>query len=317
MMGFKSASGYGGLEATPLAQIGYHNEIIMRAWERDFLPEITNTTIDERITRCNQVVQFVRQPKLGKWRRYEKNQELVASQLTPDGFTLEVCNSAYQDIKIDKQDIARACERWASWEASFLDSAYQSLSELWRVWVINGMVAEAIAPNKGANAGLNANIDLGQPGTPVVVNSDNVSAYLSRLRNVLIERQRWVDGQMFIIVPPGLSEVLAASNYSNTSWAGDCKPCSMGIDGFLPKTLWGFNVIESIYTPVHNDPSNNVAYSIVAGHREAFAFAADIIEGRLVEPSRAFSVEYQMLAVWGGRAIYPDALSVGYIALGV
>ena len=32
-----SASGYGGLEATPLARPGYCNEIINRVYERDFL----------------------------------------------------------------------------------------------------------------------------------------------------------------------------------------------------------------------------------------------------------------------------------------
>ena len=45
----QSASGYGGLDATPLARPGYYNEIMARVYERDFLPEITNSEIDERI----------------------------------------------------------------------------------------------------------------------------------------------------------------------------------------------------------------------------------------------------------------------------
>ena len=50
MARMQSASGYGGLESTPLARPGYFNEIMNRVYERDFLPEITNSQIDERIT---------------------------------------------------------------------------------------------------------------------------------------------------------------------------------------------------------------------------------------------------------------------------
>lgn len=316
MPGFKSASGYGGLESTPLAQIGYYNQIIAQAWERDFLPEITNTEIDERLTECNQVVQFVRQPKVGKWRRYEKNQELVANQLTPDGFTLEICNAAYQDIKIDKMDIKRACERWAAWEESFLESTYQSLTEMWRTWVLTAMVLEASPENKGNSAGVRGDVQLGQPGAPLTVTPENVQRAFARLQRILRDRQRWEDDKMFVVIPTALKEVLSMSPYARADWMGDCVSCSMNIDGLLPKKLWGFNVIESTYAPTAVDNTGELAYYIIAGHREAYAFAADIIEGRLVEPSRTFGVEYQMLAVWGGKAIFDDALAIGYWTFG-
>lgn len=315
-MALKSASGYGGLEATPLARIGYYDEIIAQAWEHDFLPEITNTNIDERITRCNQKVQFIRQPKVGKWRTYEKNQELIANQLTPDGFCMEICNAAYQDIKVDKMDIAQACDRWSSWEASFLESTYQSLTETWRTWVLTAMVLETDAENKGNGAGIRHNIDLGQPGAPAVVTPQNVVKYLARLQRVLRDRQRWEEGKMFVIVPTSFKELLATSPYANAQQMGDCMPCSMNIDGFLPNKIWGFNVVESTFAPEFMDSTGELAHYIIAGHRDAFAFAADIVEGRLVEPARTFGVEYQMLAVWGGKAIYPDAMAVGYWTFG-
>lgn len=300
----------------PLAQIGYYDEIIAQAWERDFLPEITNTEIDERITQCNQQVQFIRQPKVGKWRRYEKNQELIANQLTPEGFCMEICNAAYQDIKIDKMDIAQACTRWDAWESSFLESTYQSLTEMWRTWVLNAMILETSPENKGNKAGIKHNIDLGQPGAPLIVTPENVQRALARLQRILRDQQRWEEGQMFVVIPTALKEVLSMSPYARADWMGDCVPCSMNIDGLLPQKLFGFNVIESTYVPSVMDSTGEIAYYIIAGHRQAFAFAADIIEGRLVEPSRTFGVEYQMLAVWGGKAIYDDALAVGYWSFG-
>ena len=313
---FKSASGYGGLEATPLAQIGYYNEIIAQAWERDFLPEITNTQIDERLVACNQTVQFIRQPKVGKWRKYEKNQELIANQLTPESFTMEICNAAYQDIKIDKMDIKYACDRWASWEQAFLESTYMSLTEMWRTWVLNAMVLETDPMNKGNGAGLNGDIDLGQPGAPLMITPENVQRGFARLKRVLTDRQRWEENKMFIIIPTAMEEVLQMSRYAEANTMGDCVQCSMNIDGFMLKKIMGFNVIVSTYVPQVVDSTGEIAYYIIAGHQDAFAFAADIIEGRLVEPSRTFGVEYQMLAVWGGKAIFPDALAIGYWSFG-
>lgn len=315
-MSFKSASGYASLEATPLARIGYYDQIIERVWEQDFIPEIVNSSIDERITRCNQVVQFLRQPKVGKWRRYEKNQELIPNQVTPESFCMEICNAAYQDIKVDEMDIAQACSQWDSWESSFLDSAYQSLVELWRDFVLNGMILEASVMNKGAKAGKFHNINLGTPGQPLVVTPDNVQQALARMKLVLKQAQRWVEGEMFIVLPDSIIETLAISPYAKADWMGPCVDCSMSIDGLLPQKLWGFNVILSSNVPQVMDSSGVLAYYVVAGNRDAFAFAGDIIRGRLVEPTRTFSVEYQMLCVWGGKAIYPDALAVGYWTFG-
>lgn len=313
---YKSASGYGGLEATPLARIGYYDEIIAQAWEKDFLPEITNSEINERITQCNQMVQFTRQPKVGPWRPYDKNQPLIANQLTPESFCLTICNAAYQDIKFDKMDIARACNQWDAWEASFLDSTYQSLTDMWRSWVLNAMVLEADPGNKGNKAGIRHNISLGQSGAPTMVTPNNITRQFARLKQVLRDRQRWEDDKMFVIVPTALNEILSVSPYANVAAMGECKPCSQAIDGFMTHKLFGFNPIESSHVPSFVDATGELTYYIIAGHRDAFGFAADIIEGRLVEPSRNFGVEYQMLAAWGGKAIYPDALAVGYWAFG-
>lgn len=311
----QSASGYAGLDATPLARIGYHDDIIMAAWERDFLTEITNSSIDERIVRCYDTVQFQRQPTVGPWRTYEKDQDLVPTQITPEGFCFQLQCAKYQDIKFDQMDVSRACERWPRFEAAFLDSVYQALTEEWRTFVFNGMLLEADVINKGANAGINGGINLGAPGAPVAITKDNILGHLARLRQVLRDRQRWIDGSMFIIIPTALKEILVQSQYANSCWAGECVPCSMGITGFSPQQLLGFNVIESSHAPRFIDSTGVVSYGIIAGNSEAYAFAADIVEGRLVKPTSRFSIEYQMLATWGGKAIYPDALAVAYWTL--
>lgn len=308
----QSASGYGGLEATPLARPGYYNEIIARVYERDFLPEITNSEIDERITQCNQQVQILKAPEVGPWRSYQKNQEMVPNQITADAICLSICNAAYNDIKIDKTDIHFACDRWAPWEEKFLDAVYESYVAMQREWVLTAMILEASPQNKGASAGKFGTIDLGSRGNPIVVDKDNIPLRMAQLQQVLMEQLRWKDGEMFVIMPVAFRPVLSMSNFANAAWTGTCKPCSFGIDGMWGVPLGGFNVIETTHSPYVVEPDGRVCFYIVAGHRSAFAYASDIIEGRIVQSTRTFGVEYQMLAVWGGKMLYPEAIAVAY-----
>ena len=311
-MNLQSASGYGGLEATPLARPGYYNEIIARVYERDFLPEITNSEISTRITQCNQRVQIMKAPEVGPWRSYQANQEMVPNQVSADAICLDICNAAYNDIKIDQTSIHFACERWAPWEEKFLDAVYESYVEMQRTWVLTAMILEASPQNKGAAAGKFGNIDLGSRGNPVAVDKDNIPLRLAQLQQVLMEQLRWRDGEMFVIMPIAFRPVLSMSNFANAAWTGNCKQCSFGIDGMWSVPLGGFNVIETTHAPYVVEPDGRIGFYIIAGHRSAFAYASDIINGRIVEAERTFGIEYQMLAVWGGKMLYPEAIAVGY-----
>ena len=65
---FPSASGYPGIEATPLARIGYSDYIVARVYEDDWLYRITSTELMEPVTRCNQVIQIMEAPEVGPLR---------------------------------------------------------------------------------------------------------------------------------------------------------------------------------------------------------------------------------------------------------
>lgn len=311
--GLVSASGFQGLENTALARIGYYDKIIALGWEKDFLPSLVNSEIDGRILECNQVVQFVRQPTVGAWRDYEKNQELVPDLVTPESFCMKICVAKYKAIKFDKLDIRRICERFDAFEESFLDSAYQTLSAEWRNYVLCGMALEADTRNKGCTAGKMGNIDLGDVGDPVFINGNNFAREVAKLKRILMERQRWVEGEMILVISPALAEQLVDSPYASALNMGSCVDCSLLVTGQLPGQILGFDVIQtnSMCSTVDAE-SGTEAYYVIAAHRDAFAFAGDIIEGELVRPARYFGIEYQMLAVWGAKAILPDAIAVGY-----
>ena len=57
----------------------------------------------------------------------------------------------------------------------------------------------------------------------------------------------------------------------------------------------------------------NLCFFILAGHKEATAYASNILEARLnTSDPNSFGVRYQYLVAWGAEVIYPDALAMGY-----
>jgi len=306
------SSGYGGYDNTPLARPGYYNEIMNVVYERDFLPEITNNQINERITACTQMVQILKAPEVPDWRSYSVNQEMVPSQITANSICLYIDQAAYQSIKVDQLTIQWACDRWAPWEAKFLEATYEKYVSMQREWVLTAMLLEADPRNKGNRAGQHTDINLGARGNPVVINKDNLMLQFALLQMVLREHLTWKQNEMFIVVPLHLRPVLIQSRLADASFAGNCVSCSPAIDGMWPHQIAGFNLIESIHVPSAIESDGRLCFYVIAGSKEAFAYAADIIQGRLVENPNTFGIEYQMLAVWGGKMLYPEKVVVAY-----
>lgn len=311
--GLGSASGYGSIHDTPLATKGYHSRIIERGWEKDILGEIVNTRIVAQAFDCNQVVEFILQPDVGPWRKYEDNQVIKPDTVQITSVQMTLCNQAYKAIKIDNNLQRNLCQFWSKFEAGFLDSCYRELSGMWHSFVLSAMVLEADRRNKGANAGRDRSINLGTVGAPVRVTPVNLPVNLMNLRNVLVHNNRWKNGEMFLIVPPEFSNVVIQSEYRLAADISCCKDPSMLLTGELPGQLAGFRTIESMRTISAFDTTvNKQAYYILAFWKEAFAFYGDITEGRIIEDKDYWGRQYQMAALWGGKAIYGDAIAVGY-----
>lgn len=311
--GIVSAGGFQGLENTALARIGYHNKFIAKGWEKEFIDKIVNSEIDERILRCNQMVQFVRQPDVGPWRDYEKNQELVPDLIAPEAFCMRICVAKYKAFKFDKYDLHQICDRFSAFEEAFLDSTYQQLASEWRNYILCGMALEAAKTNRGCTAGKFGRVNLGCINAPIKINGNNIGSELSKLQRVLQEAHRWEEGKMFLVISHAIKQQFYDSQYASALQMGACVDCSMLMTGQIPGMVMGFNVFETASICSTIDPKAGCeAYFVIAGHQDAFAFAGDMVEGELVRPSRYFGIEYQLLAAWGAKAIIPDALAVGY-----
>lgn len=306
----QASSGYGSIFQTPLNRVDYADEIIAKWYATDFLPEITNTRIAERITACTQEIQFLHAPTVGEWRTYQELQPMHASTVSIAGDCIRVANLAYNAVKFDENTIRQACTQWDMFEEAFMTDMYQKLVKLLRDWVMVGMIAECTPYNSGHRAGVHGTIDLGSPDQPINITNQNMAAELAKLQQVLMDQLAWKEGEMFLVLPPAFLPPYYSSNYANAAWASGQSKISTAITGALNHQLVGFNPIQTTECIYGVNGAGKPYYYLIAGHREAFAFAADILQARLVTDPYTFAVMYQVLAGWGGKALYPQSIAV-------
>lgn len=306
----QASSGYSNLFQSPLNRVEYADEIIAKWYASDFLPEITNTRIAERITACTQEIQFLKAPTGAEWRSYQELQPMHSDIVSISADCIRISQLAYSAVKFDQNTIRQACTRWDMFEEAFMTDMYQKLVKMLRDWVMVAMIYEVTPYNSGHSAGAYGTIDLGTPDQPVLITNQNLPVELAKIQQVLMDQQAWVENEMFIILPNAFLPPYYASNYANASWAGRPSTISPAISGALSHQLVGFNPILTTEVVNGTNGAGKPFYYIIAGHREAFAFAADILDARLVTDPYTFAVIYQAQAGWGGKALYPQSIAV-------
>lgn len=309
-----SASGYEALSNTALGTgVVYAGMIRDRNWESDFIPQISNTQILDDLNRCGQSIQFDKPPRVGSWRTYEKNQNMVSDQVTSDAFCLSICKAAYKSLKFDKLDIYKACEHWDAFEQAFLDDAWRQLSDLWHRDLITGLILQASSRNAGKTAGKYNNIDMGTIAAPLNLTPENLIGFLSKASELLDMTGRWFPGEMFMLVPRAFNTLVLQTVYDK-AWC--CNPeDGVLVKGMKTPDLHGFSVYETDkLRPTVDRSTGKLVYPIVFGWRDAYGFSGDILEAELrPSPGNSFGVVYNMMSVFGGGVIYPEALGKAYV----
>jgi hypothetical protein len=304
------AAGYGGLANTPLAQLYIYDKIMEEVYERDFLLEITNAEIAERITSCTQEVQIMMDPDVGEWRPHTIGGEMIHDQVTFTAFKLKICYAAYLAFQFDDMTIHYTCN-WEVVEDRLLHKGYEAYVAMMRAFVFTEMINLVASENQGQTAGRFGTVNLGDVSAPRKLTPENVPAMLGLMQNILSEWHHWIDDQMFLVVPMAFKILIQLSKLADASYSGT-PGGSIVIDGKWPRQLLGFDVYDTVYLPnfVHNGEQ---CWYIMAGNRAAYAYASDIILARVVRGENTTTTKYQMVAAWGGAMLYPKKLVVACV----
>lgn len=189
--------------------------------------------------------------------------------------------------------------------------------------------ADAHAANKGATAGVNSGAyNLGTDATPIVLTAANILSTVLGLASVLDEQNVPSEGRWLVLSPQDRT-LLLQSNLAQAYITGDSKsPVRNGLIGKIDR----FDVYVSNLLPrataasaapwVSGDGSDNSITSasgvkrraIIAGHRSAMTFAAQITQTEKLPNPNDFGEYVRSLQVYGVKTVQPKALAVATVA---
>jgi hypothetical protein len=268
-----------------------------------------NTNALEKLT-CNSRITFNVVGQAEEWLPYEANQNLVYQ--TPDATKLcvEMCSPIHQAFKIDDLLNKMSCGRALQLTNLRVEKSIMLLKERFASEILARYFEGAASFNQGLKAGYRtANIDLGTPAQPVVVNGGNIiSDLLSRIKLVAAQTKCRVS-DMILVLPPEAEQSIMASPYSNNYVIGNCQGCSPLIGGEVSGTLMGMKVVFSNLLPQINLGAGNFAHGIVAFNPNAQLFRGGIYSSRVDEDIQG--TKMLLLATSGGLVIHPQQVIRG------
>ena len=251
-------------------------------------------------------------PDVGEWRPHTVGGELIHNQVTLTAFKLKICYAAYLAFQFDDMTIHYTCQ-WPMVEERLLTKGYESYVGMMRRFVFSEMISLVDIQNQGTSAGRFGTVNLGDASHPLRITPTNAPALIGSLQQILNEWTYWIDNQMFLIVPIEFRQIIQLSKLADASYSGMSE--SMLVDGKWPRQLSGFDVYDTAHLPRFVMPGGEVCWYFIAGSREAYAYASDIIMARVVRGENTITTKYQMVAAWGGAMLYPRKLVVacGYL----
>lgn len=308
-MGIPAAAGYPQYSGNLINPI-FKMELLERWYCSTVYSDVSTTEYTGELNQGGDEIIFWREPVV-QVRKYLKNEPIIHDTIDGEPVKMTIDHAYNFSIKINKID-EQQIQNWENWKEGFLKSAGLQLARTIDPMLLTEMWSSVAPYNQGANAGKTSHsVDLGSPGAPVVITKENVTDFLSEVHQVLDEACAPTDGR-FIILPPAGATVLRNSDLKAAYMTG--LSWSPLINGRLPDTVAGFNVIISNYLPsVIDGTVSKLSYHVVAGVKMATAFAATIEESRVISDKDDWADYYQGLSVFGFKVLYPDGLVHAYV----
>lgn len=185
----------------------------------------------------------------------------------------------------------------------------------------------AAAANKGATAGVNSGAyNLGTDTAPVALTGANVLSVLTSLAGVLDE-QNVPETERFLLIDPGTRQLLMSSNLAQAQFMGDATSMVRNgkigmIDRFtvyvsnnLPKAAAAFNYASGDGSEGGTAAAGTVKRrAIIAGHKSAIAWAAQMSKLENVRNQNAFGDLVRGLNIYGYSVVKDTALAYAAVA---
>ena len=203
------------------------------------------------------------------------------------------------------------------------DDAAQQLKIAVDQDVLDGIVGQCVAANRGATAGaISANLNLGVKGTPVTTVGQGATTGQVNLIDLLLRMGQCLDEQnipevgRWIVMPSWAGRQIKQSELRQAYLSGD--PVSMLRNGRLGMidrfTLYVSNLLPNNSTDSAN--FNAGEWPIFAGHAHGLTFASQISKVETLRSELTFGQILRGLQVYGYQVVDGKALVQAQVAYG-
>jgi hypothetical protein len=253
-------------------------------------------------------IRFDVEPRIQTW-KYQINQTLDTDVPDFEKRTLTFNQARYFNVKVDKTQLDNAEIR--QYINRLTERAGMSLSEAMDPEVIRTAMASILPHMRGANAGVDRNINLGTQAAPRNVTGANIVSLIVDAALALQNTpsgSEWERGNMFILMPS-----MAQTAFMNSPFADLC--CASGREsivlGATLPNIAGFDVIFYDAPIKQSAGAGSYAYPVLFGSKSAVAFHQALTENDFdVKSERSFGRYFRGLMIHGSGVVYPKKLGL-------
>lgn len=279
----------------------FATKALVKYYHKGCLPAISNTDYEGEIKKFGDSVTVRTTPDISI-NEYHKGKVLKA----------EVPHSEPVELAIDKAkdycfEINAIDEKQADivLAPNFTSDAGEQMRIAIETGILGDIYADAAATNSGSTAGkVSANINLGVAGTPLAVNKANALKVLIQIGQVFDECSIPEEDRA-IIIPSWFRTKLMFSELANVYTTGDTtSPLRNGRVGKIDRlTVYVSNLLSKVA-----DSGGQTCTHIIACHKAALTFAAQLVENDSCKRELGFARLYKGLYVYGYQVMKPEGL---------
>ena len=307
--GIPAASGYPQYQGTALMPPLVSMNSLARYYASSIFQQIATTEYEGDL-RKHGTVYFMKEPD-PIIRDYTKNGRIEYDTAEIEMVPLTVGKAFHAGLKIDKID-AKMISMWPRIEKLLMDKIPLAMMRKIDYAVFSGLYNEIAPFNRGAAAGRNGQINLGEFGAPLSIDRDNVIEIIWRLAETLDEAAIPREGR-FLVVPPAIFTLIAMSDLGCAYCAGGGS--SMRLTGQIPADMVGMTIYSSPFLPVFDDGGRN-SFFIYAGLKTSLAFATIINDSEIIENDPFEYTRFlRVIGAYGFGVLYPEALAAAYVTI--
>lgn len=291
---------YAGTDIKYIPQL-FATKALIKYYNKGCLPAISNTDYEGEIKKHGDTVIVRTTPDI-TINTYYKGKVLQSEVPRSEPVELPIDKAKDYCFEINEIDEKQADIVLAP---NFVNDAGEQMRIAIERGVLADIYADAAATNAGATAGKESvNINLGVAGTPLAVNKANATKLLVQIGQVFDECSIPEDDRA-VIIPSWFRTKLMFGELSNAYVTGDStSPLRNGRIGKVDRLM----VYQSNLLAKTTDSSGHVCTNIIACHKAALTYAAQLVENDSCKIERGFGRLYKGLYVYGYKVMKPEGL---------